>query len=159
MSIKRENAERIYYPENPPKGKAGEPSKWWESTNFFASTILFFAGMWGLNSADFDQSVKSLVMQVYTLVGTAGIFRTYLVNAKLNLKAWLTNGNTYQYLVAALTGIIPNIPADADDKLFDLVNAIKTGNIGIIISAAVTFAVFVWNWWKSQPGKVPAVDK
>lgn len=158
MSTERKGAERIY-PENPTLATPGTPKKWWESTNFFASAILFFAGMWGLNSADFDLSVKSLVMQIYTLVGTAGIFRTYLVNAKFNVREWLTNGNTYQYLVAALMGIIPNIPADADDKLFDLVNAIKTGNIGIIISAAVTFAVFVWNWWKSQPGKVPAETK
>lgn len=158
MSIKRENAERIY-PQNPTLATPGAAKKWWESTNFFASAILFFAGMWGLNSADFDLSVKSLVMQIYTLVGTAGIFRTYLVNAKLNIKAWLSNGNTYQYLVAALTGTIPNLPADADDKLFDLVEAIKTGNIGIIISAAVTFAVFAWNWWKSQPGKAPASTK
>ena len=80
----------------------------------------------------------------------------FLVNAKLNVKAWLGNSNTYQYLVAILTAVVPNIPADADDKLFDLVNAIKTGNIGIIASAVVTFAVVVWNWWKSQPPKLPA---
>ena len=136
--------------------KPGAAKKWWQSTNFFAASILFFAGIWGLNSAEFDLSVKSLVMQVYTLVGTAGALRVYLVNAKLNLKGWLGNANTYQYLVAILTGFVSNIPADADDKLFDLVNAIKTGNIGIIISASVTFAVFAWNWWKSNPPKVPA---
>lgn len=132
-------------------GAKVEPKKWWESTGFFTSAILFFAGAWGLNSADFDANVKAAVMQVYALVGTGAALRMYMVKAKLNLKAWLGDARTYEYLVAALMGIIPNLPADADDQLYSLVQAIKTGNIGIIVSAAVTFAVFVWNVWKSQP--------
>jgi hypothetical protein len=148
------------YPLNPPMAtKAAEPKKWWESTGFFTSSILFFSGAWGLYSAEFEGSIKSAVMLVYTLVGTGAALRMYLVKAKLNVKAWLGDARTYEYLVAALAGIIPNLPADADDKLFDLVRAVKTGNIGIIISAAVTFAVFVWNVWKSQPPKKAAADQ
>lgn len=144
------------YPANPPKGKTGKTGKWWESTNFFASALLFIAGLWGLNSGEFDTAVKGFVMQIYTLIGTGGILRTFIVNAKFNPGQWLGNKNTYQYLVAILVSIIPNLPADAGDKLYDFVQAVKTGNIGIIISAAVTLAVFIWNVWKSQPGKAPA---
>lgn len=122
-------------------------SAWWQSTNFFASVILFFAGFWGLSSAQFDLTVKTAVLQIFAIVGTAGALRVYLVNAKLDVKKWLSNPNAYQYVIAALTGIIPNIPADAGSKLFDLIQAIKTGNIGIIISAIVTFAVFAYNVW------------
>jgi len=154
----RGGAERIEnpYPTNPPQGKAGEPKKWWESTGFFTGAILFFAGMWGLNSADFDTNVKAAVMQIYTLIGTGGILRGFLIKAKFNPKKWLGDSNTYQYLVAALIPLIPKLPADAGDKLYDFVQAVKTGNIGIIISAAVTFAVFIWNVWSSQPKKKAA---
>jgi hypothetical protein len=160
-AIRVENTEpEEAYPLNPPMAtKVAEPKKWWESTGFFTSVILFLAGAWGLNSAEFEGSIKSAVMLVYTLVGTGAALRMYLVKAKLNVKAWLGDARTYEYLVAALAGIIPNLPADADDKLFDLVQAVKTGNIGIIISAAVTFAVFVWNVWKSQPPKKAAADQ
>jgi hypothetical protein len=150
------------YPMNPPMAKPVQkatPGKWWESTNFFASLILFLAGFWGLSAAEFDATVKQGVMLVYSLIGIGGGIRVYLVNAKLDIRKWLNNPNAYQYLVAALAGIIPNLPADADDKLYSLVQAIKTGNIGIIISAAVTFAVFVWNVWKSQPPKKAAEDQ
>ena len=155
-----ENLPEEAYPLNPPKAtKTAEPKKWWESTGFFTSAILFLAGAWGLNSAEFEGSIKSAVMLVYTLVGTGAALRMYLVKAKLNVKAWLGDARTYEYLVAALAGIIPNLPADTDDRLYSLVQAIKTGNIGIIISAAVTFAVFVWNVWKSQPPKPATVDQ
>jgi len=128
--------------------------KWWASNGFYTSFILFFAGAWGLNSLDFDAAVKTAVLQVYAFVGSAGALRAFIVTAKFDIKKWLGQIRTYEYLIAALTGIIPNIPADAGSKLYDLAMAIKTGNIGIIISQIITFAVFAYNIWLNRDKEV-----
>jgi len=161
-AIRVENAEpEEAYPLNPPMAtKVAEPKKWWESTGFFTSAILFLAGAWGLDSAEFEGSVKSAVMVVYTLVGTGAALRVYIVKAKFNVKKWLGDLRSYEYLVAALVPIIPRaIPDDLDDKIFGVASAIKTGNIGMIISQVVSLSVVIWNIWKTDKAKKAADDQ
>ena len=156
-----ENLPEEAYPANPPMAtKTAEPKKWWESTGFFTSAILFLAGAWGINSAGFESSVESSVMLVYTFIGTAATFREYVIKAKFDVRKWLGQMKSYEYLVAALVPVVPRvIPDDLDDKLFGLANAIKSGNIAMIISQVVTLSVVVWNIWKSQPPKPANEDQ
>ena len=159
MSIKRENAERVDYPNNPPMATP-TAKKWWESTGFFTSGILFLLGFWGLNTADMDVVVKGVVMHVYSLVGILAGARIYFAKAKFDPKKWFSELKSYEYLVAALVPFIPRtIPDDLDDKLFGLANAIKSGNFGLIASQVFSLVVVLWNVWKSQPPKAPAATK
>lgn len=133
------------------------PGEWWKSTNFALTVVLFIAGFFGLESLDFNAAAKEVVLLVYKLVGTVGALRVFIVNAKFNPKKWLGNSNSYQYLIAILTTFIPQIPADAGTYLADLIAAIKTGNLQIIVPMLFSFAVWVWNVWKaSKAAKVAA---
>ena len=124
---------------NPPG--ASSAKNWWESQGFAFSIIMVFGSMWGLS----EDTATSVVSAVTGLIGAVMLALQFFKTSKF--KGWkqvLSDGNTLQYLVAAVAVFIPNASA-LFPSLQGLVDAFLSKNIGAIISALVSVGVALYN--------------
>ena len=118
-----------------------QTKNWWESQGFLLSVVMVFGSMWGLS----EDAATSLVAAVTGLVAAFAAVLQFFKTSKF--KGWkqvLADGNTLQYLVAAIAVFVPNASA-LFPQLQGLVDAFISKNFGAIISALVSAGVAVFN--------------
>lgn len=114
---------------------------WWESQGFLLSVVMVFGSMWGLS----EDTAMSLVSAVTGLIAAFAAVLQFFKTSKF--KGWkqvLADGNTLQYIVAAIAVFIPNAGA-LFPQLQGLVDAFISKNFGAIISALVSVGVAIFN--------------
>jgi len=128
---------------------------WWESQGFLVSVLMVAGSTYGLSESDAQNLVAGIVGAASSIVFVFQFFKTS------KFKGWLQvikDGNSLQYFVGALSFIVPNLGTIVP-ALQGLIDAIWSKNLGLILSAAVSFAVAVYNIIKTVGGNSLPVEK
>lgn len=116
-------------------------TKFWQGTNFWIALVLAFGGLVvGFPEGDARQLVGSL----FATIAAAGLVREKLKNVQINWRAWITSVNTWNYLAAVVTAIVPALPADLFSRLRDLADAILGGNWQGIATALFSIGTMLY---------------
>ncbi len=122
--------------------------RFWQGTNFWLSVVLFVGGLFvGFPNGDAQTAVGYL----FALVGSVGLIREKVKDAKIDWKAWATSKNTWNYLAAALTAIIPTIPTALFSGLNEALTAAISGNWQGFAIALFSLATIVYHLFQKQP--------
>lgn len=105
------------------------------------SLIMVVGSAYGLN----EEAAQSLVAAVFGLISAGAFVLQFFKTSKFRgFKDAILDGNTLQYLTAAIGAFIPNA-----DMLFPalqgLAEAIFSKNFGLIITATVVLGVAIFN--------------
>jgi hypothetical protein len=127
-------------------------TKWYASSGFWNGVILAFGGLViGFPAGD----ARDVVAALFALFASGNAIREALRGAKFNLKEWLKNGNTWNYLGATVIAIFPMIPIDLFPRIGELVSAALGGNWQGIITALFSIGTMLYFWLKPKPTPVP----
>lgn len=116
--------------------------KFWQSTNFWIALVLAAGGLFiGFP----ENEARGLIAGLFGLIAIAGAFREKLKGlTKVAWKDWLRSANTWNYLGAALTAIVPMLPADLFVRLRELIDSILGGNWQGIVTALFSVATMLY---------------
>lgn len=130
-----------------------QTTKWWQSTNFWTALVLAFGGLFiGFP----DGPARNIVGSLFAVIAGGAALREYLKTAQVDWKAWIRSTNTWNYLAAAATAIVPNIPADLFNRLRDLADAVLGGNWQGIVTALFSIGTILYYLFRP---KAPAPAK
>lgn len=127
-----------------------EEKKFWEGTNFWSNLALVFFSLWAGYTTTTGDVITETITQLF-----GGVFavRQLLKNSMIDLRKWITSGNTWAYLTAVLAPIFGPWIADVLPLLQDLLNSILDGgNLNQILTAAVSFAISVFYLFRDRAG-------
>lgn len=115
--------------------------KFWQGTNFWIALVLAFGGLVvGFPEGD----ARQLIGGIFATISAAGLLREKLKNAKIDFRAWITSVNTWNYLAAAVTAIVPALPVDLFTRVRDLADAILGGNWQGIATALFSIGTMLY---------------
>ena len=118
-----------------------QTQKWYQSPNFYTALILAFGGLF----VGFPEGEgRVLVGSVFGTISAAMLIRQRLKTSTVDWRAWLTSKNTWNYLAAAVTAILPIIPVDLFNRLRDLADAALGGNWQGIITALFSIGTMIY---------------
>lgn len=127
--------------------------KFWQGTNFWLSVVLFVGGLFvGFPGGDAADAIGS----IFALIGSAGLIREKIKDAKIDWKAWATSKNTWNYLAAAVTAIVPTIPTGIFASLNEVLTAAIGGNWQGFIIALLSLATMIYHIFQSPKTPAPA---
>ena len=103
-----------------------------KGTNFWFSLVLLFGGLFiGFP----ENEARNAVSALFAVISSIFFFRGFFKNAIFDVKNWLNDANTWNYIAAILISIIPNFPEDIVPSIGELIRAIHEGNTqGILIA-------------------------
>lgn len=118
-------------------------TKWWQGTNFWIAAIMAVFGFWsGLSNTD----VSNVVGYVFGFIGAAGMIRERVKASGIDWKAWIRSKNTWNYLFAALSAIVPNLPADAFTRLNEIAVSLLDKNYQGLIAGVFSLGTILYFW-------------
>lgn len=124
--------------------------KFWQGTNFWVALVLFFGGLFvGFP----DGEAKHAVEAVFAAIAAVFAVRERVKGLGIDWKAWITSKNTWNYLGAFVTAIIPAIPLDLFARLNDLAVAIIGGNWQGIVTSVFSIATILYYLLKPKIAK------
>lgn len=153
LEKERGGAERID-PNKPVKTPAPTPQKpAWQSTNFIVTVVLFLGGMF----VGFPDTEAGNLVRLFVQL-TAGIlmFRNFFKTAKLDLKAWIGNANTLNYLYTILVTLAPGVDSSIIGHVVELIKAAMGGNWQGILVALGSIATWLYYFFKNRKGTAEA---
>lgn len=117
--------------------------KWYQGHNFWVAALMAIFGLWsGVQESD----ISGVVSAVFGLIGGIGMLREKIKASNIDFRAWLQSRNTWNYISAAATAILPTIPLDLFARLNDLISSILGKNYQGIISAVIAIGVIIYYW-------------
>jgi hypothetical protein len=116
--------------------------KFWQGTNFWIALVLAFGGLFiGFPEGE----ARAIVAGVFGLIATAGAFREKLKGiTNVPWKDWLRSPNTWNYIAAAVTAIVPILPVELFTRLRELIDALIGGNWQGIVTAVFSIATMLY---------------
>ena len=123
-------------------------TKFWQGTNFWIALVLAIGGLFvGFPEGE----ARGLIAGLFGLIATAGAFREKLKGlTKVAWKDWLRSANTWNYLGAAVTAIIPMLPGDLFVRLRELIDSILGGNWQGIVTSLFSIATIIYYLFKKR---------
>lgn len=122
-------------------------SNWWQGTNFWVALVMAFGGISvGLSETD----VREFVNYIFGGVGVAFAIREKVKASGINVKAWLSSKNTWNYLFAVAATFFPAVPPEWFSRLNEIVGAIFTKNYTALLSGLFALAVSVFYFIKDR---------
>ena len=122
--------------------------KFWQGTNFWIALVLAFGGIVvGFPEGD----ARNAVAAIFAAIASAGAIREKIKGAKIDWKTWLSSPNTWNYLAAAMTAALPNIPVDLFARLGDLARAAIGGNWQGILTALFSIGTMLYFIFRPTP--------
>lgn len=102
----------------------------WLSTNFALTLILFIGGLFvGFSQQDAANGVGAIA----ALIASVGAIREKIKG--VDVKAWISNSNTWAYLGTLVVSIVPILPLELFQHLGDVARHVIGGNWqGILVS-------------------------
>lgn len=126
--------------------------KFWQGTNFWVALALALGGVFvGFPEGDAKHAVEA----IFALIGVLGAIREKVKDLKIDWKAWIASRNTWNYLGAVFTAILPAIPLDLFARLNELLTAAINGNWQGIVTALFSIATMLYYIFRkpNQPAK------
>lgn len=115
--------------------------KFWQGTNFWIAIVLAFGGLVvGFPEGD----ARQLIGGIFATIASAGLLREKLKNVQIDFRAWIRSVNTWNYIAAAATAIVPALPLDLFARLRDLADAILGGNWQGIATALFSIGTMLY---------------
>jgi len=111
-----------------------------QSTNFWLNVALLVGGLFAL-SADVVTNVFAAGVSIIAFVGA---FRSLV--QKPDLRAWLTDANTWVYLANILLVLIPSIPVDMFRHMYDFFVSLLGKDYQGVILALFSLTNIVLRW-------------
>jgi len=125
-------------------------TKWYASSGFWNGVILAFSGLVvGFPSG----AAHDIVASLFAIFASGAAAREALKGKTIDVKAWITNKNTWNYIGATVIAIFPMIPADLFTRLGDLATAAIGGNWQGILTALFSIGTMVYFWFRKEPAK------
>lgn len=132
------------------------PSKWYASSGFWNGVILALSGLVvGFPTGEGHDIVASL----FALFASGNAIREFLRGRTVDVKAWLLNRNTWNYLGATIIAIFPMLPADLFTRLGDLAAAAIGGNWQGILTALFSIGTMIYFLVKKPATPTPIKAK
>lgn len=128
-----------------------QATPWYGSTGFWNGVILAASGLVvGFPTAEGQTAVGAL----FALFASGNAIRLALKGTKIDLKAWITNKNTWNYIGATVVAIVPAIPVGLFEKVGELATAALGGNWQGILTALFSIGTMLYFWLKptTTPG-------
>ncbi len=126
-------------------------TKFWQGTNFWVALVLAIGGLFvGFPEGE----AHNIVAAIFAVIAGAGAIREK-VKGGVDVKAWVSSKNTWNYIAAAVTAAIPMIPADLFSRLHELATAAIGGNWQGIVTASFSIATMIYYIFrkpKTTPG-------
>lgn len=117
-------------------------TKFWQGTNFWIALVLAIGGLFVGFPAD---DARNLIASLFGTIAGAGLLREKLKGIqKVDWKTWLRSPNTWNYIAAFVTAIIPTIPATLFTDLRSLVDSLLGGNWQGIVTALFSIATMIY---------------
>jgi hypothetical protein len=115
--------------------------KFWQGTNFWVALVLAIGGIW----VGFPQDEASGAVQaLFALISAVGLVREKVKGLRIDWKAWAVSKNTWNYIAAFVTAIVPTIPVDFFQRLNELATAVVGGNWQGIVTALFSIATMLY---------------
>lgn len=135
---------------------AVQTTPWYGSTGFWNGLILAASGLVvGFPTAEGQSAVGAL----FALFASGNAIRLALKGAKIDLKAWISNKNTWNYIGATVVAIVPTIPVGVFEKAGDLATSALGGNWQGILTALFSIGTMLYFWLKPNPAPVAGSTK
>ena len=100
--------------------------KFWQGTNFWIALTLAIGGLFVGFPAD---DARLLIGSLFATITGAALVREKVKGLeRVDWKTWLKSPNTWNYIAAFVTAIIPTIPAQLFTDLRSLIDALLGGN-------------------------------
>lgn len=126
-------------------------SPWYASSGFWNGVILALGGLViGFPTG----SAHDIVASLFALFASGNAVREALRGKTIDVKAWITNKNTWNYIGATIIAIFPMIPADLFTRLGDLATAAIGGNWQGILTALFSIGTMLYFLFK-KPTTTP----
>ncbi len=126
-------------------------SPWYASSGFWNGVLLAASGLVvGFPTEAGNDGVAAL----FALFASGNAIREALRGKTVDLKAWITNKNTWNYIGATIIAIFPMIPADLFARLGDLATAAIGGNWQGILTALFSIGTMLYFLFK-KPTTTP----
>lgn len=120
--------------------------KFWQGTNFWTALILAIGGLF----VGFPQGeAHNIVAAIFGLIATAGVVREKVKG--VDFKAWVTSGNTWNYIGTAVVAAVPVIPAELFTKLHEVLTAAIGGNWQGIVAGVFSISTMLYYIFKKKP--------
>lgn len=129
-----------------------QTTKFWQGTNFWVAALM---AVFGISFGFSESDVSGIVSWAFGGVGIAFAIREKVKGAHIDVKAWLTSKNTWNYVFAAIAAGAPAIPAGLGDKISDIAAAIAGKNWGALLTGVVSLGTIVY-FWIFAPKPTPA---
>lgn len=124
--------------------------KFWQGTNFWLSVVLFIGGLFvGFPVGDASEAVG----YIFALVGSVGLIREKIKDSKIDWKAWAVSKNTWNYLAAAVTAVIPTIPTALFTGMNEALTAAISGNWQGFAIALFSLATIIYHLFQKPNAK------
>jgi hypothetical protein len=126
-------------------------SPWYASSGFWNGVILAASGLVvGFPTEAGQDGVAAL----FALFASGNAIREALRGKTVDLKAWITNKNTWNYIGATVVAIVPAIPVGLFEKVGELATAALGGNWQGILTALFSIGTMLYFWLKptTTPG-------
>lgn len=123
------------------------------SSNFFIAVVLFLGGLF----VGFPEGEgRSIAVGLFGIIGSLGALRVYFKNAELNVKQWITNPNTWNYLFTILSAFFPILTPEMFEKLQLVAVSAIGGNWQGLINALVSLVTIIYFATKNAEPKAKA---
>lgn len=120
--------------------------KFYQGTNFWTALILAIGGLFvGFPEGE----AHNIVAALFGLIASIGVIRERVKG--VDLKAWITSGNTWNYIGTAVVAAVPVIPADLFTKIHEVLTAAIGGNWQGIAAGVFSIATMVYYIFKKKP--------
>ena len=118
-----------------------QATKWYQGTNFWVAMVMAFGGISvGLSETD----VREFVNYIFGGVGVAFAIREKVKSSGIDVKAWLSSKNTWNYLFAVVATFLPAVPPEWFTRLNEIAGAVFTKNYTALLSGLFALAVSVF---------------
>lgn len=130
--------------------------KFWQGTNFWIALVLAFGGLFiGFPEGE----ARNIVGAIFAIIASAGVIREKVKDSKIDVKAWLSSTNTWNYIAAAVTAALPMIPAEIFTRLNELAIALIGGNWQGIVTAIFSIATIIYYLVRKPKATPETVNK
>lgn len=124
---------------------------WWLSTNFALTFIMLIGGLFvGFDKVDAQTGVASIA----SLIAVFGAVREKVKG--LDVKAWLSNKNTWAYLGTIVVTFVPILPGELFQHLGSIAEAAIGGNYQGILVCLFSAIPIIYNLFIKPKAPVQA---
>lgn len=122
--------------------QTSKAAPWWLSTNFALTFIMLIGGLFvGFDKVDAQTGVASIA----SLIAVFGAVREKVKG--VDVKAWISNKNTWAYLGTIFVTFIPMLPGELFQHLGSIAEAAMGGNyqgvlVGLFAAIPIIYNLF-----------------